>query len=122
MYCSPTGAKWPRSWPRAHSLPSSVSTTTPNPRLPDLNLRSEERRVGKECRSRGSPDDEKKKRARAVQQRVALVPPPRDLVAGRRRGVLSPPDARLRRALRARLPSRPPTSLLLSSDLSPAIT
>src|SRR5215204_6611909 len=30
--------------------------------LPGLHLRSEERRVGKECRSRWSPDHEKKKR------------------------------------------------------------
>src|SRR5437773_6782183 len=33
----------------------------PAPVIPDAELRSEERRVGKECRSRWSPDHEKKK-------------------------------------------------------------
>src|SRR5438874_13831323 len=40
--------------------PARITAAVPIWTVPD---RSEERRVGKECRSRGAPDDEKKKRS-----------------------------------------------------------
>src|SRR5437016_14403373 len=38
-----------------------------------VRLRSEERRVGKECRSRGAPDDQKKKMKRREKTKVAWI-------------------------------------------------
>src|SRR5690349_21930218 len=56
-------ARWPAARRRTGSRsatagPWSRSTTSGRPR------RSEERRVGKECRSRGAPEQEKKKKVR----------------------------------------------------------
>src|SRR5438445_2587810 len=42
---------------------------TPIRHPPDAAARSEERRVGKECRSRGAPDHEKKKKGQMLLQR-----------------------------------------------------
>src|SRR3712207_8142651 len=51
------GSRGPaRSWPRAASRAGAVaSLSSCGANLPGAHLRSEERRVGKECRSRWSP-------------------------------------------------------------------
>src|SRR5690606_16355010 len=48
------------AWPcsrRCSRLIASTSTSTSSPSTTSISTRSEERRVGKECRSRCSPDD-----------------------------------------------------------------
>src|SRR6266702_5089924 len=64
--------RWPRDWSSDVCLPicEFISTASHEMRTPVaaiegyLALRSEERRVGKECRSRWAPYHEKKKRRR----------------------------------------------------------
>src|SRR5256885_12593875 len=59
------GSAWRRPGGRRGNRPCRrTGSPAPTPPLPPCRLRSEERRVGKECRSRWSPDHLKKKRER----------------------------------------------------------
>src|SRR6266536_6037663 len=61
--CSPSRS---RSRERQATFPGEA-----RPRRATVEVRSEERRVGKECRSRGSPDHKKKKNEEAGREVVA---------------------------------------------------
>src|SRR5207248_4562724 len=62
---APRSSAWPPSPPAAAAAPHHavgvLGTTERNAEL-GITFRSEERRVGKECRSRGSPDQKQNKK------------------------------------------------------------